>query len=122
MDKQFDIEDLNEELSVTNMANIFFVYDDNELGVNTKIYNINRTLNLLGLDNISNTLFKEYVVKDNDTWHLISYNHYGVVDLWWLVCKMNNINNPLDDPEVGAKLKILKNDLINEILNEIRES
>jgi hypothetical protein len=37
---------------------------------------------------------------------LISYNVYGTVQYWWIVCAANDIINPLIDIEVGAVLLI----------------
>jgi hypothetical protein len=37
---------------------------------------------------------------------LISYKVYGTVNYWWLLCFVNEIQNPLTDIEVGQLLKI----------------
>ena len=42
------------------------------------------------------------------------------MDLWWLICLANKINNPLNLAEVGQKLKIIKREFIKFILDEIR--
>jgi len=37
---------------------------------------------------------------------LISYNCYGVVDFWWLLMFINDIENPFTDLEEGMLLKV----------------
>lgn len=112
--KQIEIKDLqpSERIASNDMANVFNVYDDAELGFNYKTYSINRTINFVGIDNISSNLYSNYEVKMDDTWALISYKKYGTTRLWWLVCKMNSIFNPCENPIVGTKVKILKDEFV----------
>jgi hypothetical protein len=65
-------------------------------------------------------LYINYQVVDNDTWSLISYKNYGTTRLWWLICKMNNINNPTVSPEIGQIVKILNKDYVKAILEKIK--
>ncbi len=37
---------------------------------------------------------------------LISYKVYGTTEFWWVICLVNNINNPLVDIVPGMILKI----------------
>ena len=37
---------------------------------------------------------------------LISYKMYRTVKYWWLICYINNIDNPFADIKVGELLKI----------------
>lgn len=37
---------------------------------------------------------------------LISYNRYGTTELWWVVSRLNNIQDPLVGVPVGTKLRI----------------
>lgn len=121
--KQFEIAEL-EKISALNFANIFNVNDEPKLGVNYKTYNINRTLNFLDLDESStdnNALFESYRVNSGDTWTIISFKFYQTIELWWLVCKINNVIDPTTDPIVSKKIKVLKSSVVNEILTSIRE-
>jgi hypothetical protein len=66
--------------------------------------------------------YDEYTIQDGDDWALISYQFYDTTDLWWLVCKANNIINPLDIPVPGTKIKVLSSNIKNIILNDIKRS
>lgn len=52
-------------------------------------------------------------------WTVISYNEYGTIDLWWLICLTNNIFNPLIYPPNGSNLKIIKPEYLQLIINSI---
>ena len=121
MAKQNDNNNLK-KLDYRSLANIFNVYNTKKIEGNTKIYNLNRTVNVLGLDNIAEGNYFEYVVETSDTWTLISYKNYGTIRLWWLVLKMNNIIDPTQDPEVGTVLRLLNENLVNTLLTAIREN
>ena len=121
--KQFEVTEL-EDISTLNFANIFHVYDEPKLGVSYKTYNINRSLNFLELDNNStetNSFFTPYRVTLGDSWSTISFKFYQTIELWWLVAKINNITNPTIDPPIGAVIKVLKSEMVNEILQAVRE-
>lgn len=120
--KAFEITDLNYTLADTDLANLFNVYLDADLKENTLQFSINRTLNLTGLNNISKKYFTNYTVKEKDTWALISYKNYNTTRLWWLICKLNNVNNPLIDPESNTIIKILDKKFITYIQNTLKTS
>jgi hypothetical protein len=121
--KQFEVPEL-EDISTLNFANIFNVYDEPKLGSTYKTYNINRTINFLDLDSNStdnNSLFVKYLVQSGDSWSTISYKFYQTIELWWLVTKVNNFNNPTIDPVVGTNIRVLKSDFVNQILQTMSE-
>lgn len=37
---------------------------------------------------------------------LISFKLYGIIDYWWVICLVNNIDSPLEDIAVGTILTI----------------
>lgn len=113
--KQNDITDKSiEKLAAQNIENLFNVYDDN--GV--YFYNILRTINFP--DDVLANLYYTYVTNPGDTWPLISWNAYKDVKLWWIVCSLNNIQNPVAQPVAGTVLKILNPDIVREVLMEIK--
>lgn len=52
-------------------------------------------------------------------WTAISYNEYRTIDLWWLIALTNGIDNPIQYPVPGTTLKIIKPELVQNIINEI---
>lgn len=120
MAKQNDNSNLK-KLDYRSLANIFNIYNTKKLVGNTKIYNLNRTANIVGLDNIAEGNYFEYVIETGDTWPLISFKNYGTIKLWWLVLKMNGFVDPTVDPEIGTVLRLLDENLVNQLLTAIRE-
>lgn len=108
-----------DKIQTTNLANLFNVYQNKDLGNFSLTYAINRTFNIVGLENINRKYYNNYIVKNNDTWLSISYDAYGVNRLWWLVCKMNNIKDPTVDPVEGTQLILLKEQFVEDILNAL---
>jgi len=112
--------DLDESIMATDLANVFHVYEDENLGNFYLTYNINRTLAITGLDNVSKALVEDYTVKLGDTWTTIAYSRYSDTRLWWLVCKVNGIVDPTEQPTTGQKIKLLKDEVVKGILEEIK--
>jgi hypothetical protein len=114
--KQNEITDLP-KLSVFRYENFFNIYNDSESDM--RFYNLLRNINIFP----SNSAEVEdvYSVKYNDTWISISYKMYGTIDLWWLICSYNQITNPIELPEAGTQLKILKSDYVYLVLSELKK-
>ena len=124
--KQNDSDDIGVGLKPENFANLFNVYEDKDID-NAFAYAINRTLNITGLpndpnDDYNNSMFIYHNIQRDDTWKLISFQAYGTIDLWWLVCKVNSIIDPSEMPEVGTKIRILDSVYTSDILNTIRNT
>jgi len=64
--------------------------------------------------------YSTYETENVDFWEQISWKMYGIVELWWAICLMNNIRNPFEDMDIGINLNILKNDYMPQLLREIR--
>jgi nucleoid-associated protein YgaU len=72
--------------------------------------------NISELDDV----YKPYTVMDGDTWTLISHKMYKTVELWWFICKFNNIQNPFNQPTPNTIIKILDMQLVDSILSSLR--
>lgn len=53
-------------------------------------------------------------------WTAISYNEYRTMNLWWLICAVNQITNPVKYPAPGTQLKIIKTQFVRNILDNIK--
>jgi len=102
----------NKSLSKNNLANIFKVV---KIGKNS-YFNLSKTINFLNTDDLTSNMYSAYQVSVNDTWTIISYKFYNTIELWWLICKFNNIKDPLKMPSAGTFIKIPSTDLKNTIL------
>lgn len=96
---QNDIPDLV-TLDFARYENIFKLYKDSN---SIYFYNILNSIQVP--DNIDKQYF--YVVKINRKipWTTISYEQYATIDLWWLICLINKIDNPIKFVEPEPSLK-----------------
>lgn len=115
MTKQNDISDATYSLPPQAYENLFNVYEDND---GFYYYNLLRTINFpIELDTSSYT---EYEVVRNDTWQYIAWKAYRNVRLWWIIVSANQILDPTSRPEPGIKLKIIKPEVVRNLLNIIK--
>ena len=103
------------QLSDNSLASLFTVKNDGD------IYRFlaSRTLYVTGTDAMIPSLYNEYEVKEGDQWTLISYQFYGTVDLWWLICKFNDVKNPFEKPAAGTKLKMPTSEFAQAIVQQL---
>ena len=81
-------------------------------------YNILRTIRFPA--DLDNEFFFYYQVVGKDTWCRLSFNQYGTIQLWWLICLTNKIMNPVKFPDAGVVLKILKPQYVSEVIDQIK--
>jgi hypothetical protein len=110
--------DLDEVIRKTDLANIFHVYTLPDVP-NRLIYNISRTFNFEGLENISTDAFYEYRIQGVESWPTLAYKIYTDTRLWWILCKLNGVIDPTQPIETGSIVKILKEEIIFNILDNI---
>lgn len=82
----------------------------------TKFYKIEVVDGIAELDFLNNTLASFELTHDVDYYmvdiadigrpDLISYTNYGTEYYWWIICLVNNIENPFTDFFIGQKLII----------------
>jgi len=114
--KQNDIPTLP-TLSVLKLENLFNVYNNGA----HYFYNILGTVNIP--ENLDPATFVEYTVPAEDMpWTLISYKVYNTIDLWWLICSINNITNPIEFAKAGTTLKVLTPDYVASILQALKQT
>ncbi len=102
--KQNDINDNNVRvLNSYNYAQGFNVYQDQD-----GFYYYNLLKNVTFPENIASNLFTLVRPRPQELLPQFSYRVYDVVDLWWLIAKVNNIDNPLEtlNPEIPLKVII----------------
>jgi hypothetical protein len=115
---QNDIDNLA-RLNQYSFENIFKVYSDDETG--SYYYNIANTI--FFPEDISQDVYTTYRVPGRDmSWTNLSYIHYGTIRLWWLLCALNNVDNPMIFPEPGSEIKILKPSSLRDVMQQIQQS
>ena len=72
------------------------------------------------MEYIDSSLYSSYEVKSTDSWTTISHKHYNTTELWWLICKFNEIKNPFTELTEGKILKIPGETIKNYVLEMIK--
>jgi len=82
-------------------------------------YNIIKKISIP--DELQSEIYYELRINSNKPWTTLAHEVYGTQELWWLICLINNVYNPINNPELGAVYKIIKPDYVNPILIEIKK-
>jgi hypothetical protein len=116
--KQKDLSQLPNLTSLFRYENFFNIYTDTKPPLSgIYFYNLLRGIHVFPANDSS--LEDSYVTKFNDTWYLISNNYYKTMDLWWLVCEYNQIKDPTQMPPVGTSLKLLKQQYVWPVIQQL---
>lgn len=114
---QNDIPELP-RLTQYNFENLFKVYTDID-----DLYYYNITNSIFFPDDIANDAYFNYRISgSNVSWTYLSYIHYGTIKLWWILCTLNNVDNPMILPEPGTFVKILKPNALRDVLQQIQQN
>ena len=116
--KQNQITDLP-ALESSRYENLFNVYKDSD--TRSYFYNILSTINF-NTDNMSPAIYELYSVEAGDSYPYISYKQYGTINLWWLICAFNNIQDPTQLPSQGTYLKIVHREHVVNILTHVNNT
>jgi hypothetical protein len=108
----FDLENLN----LTRYENIFRIFNTGDK--NFYYYNIVKKIVIP--DNLDERLFYNVTLPNGTPLTTFSYNLYGTIDLWWLILIINNITNPIKGLPAGKKVKLLKPQFVEQILDSIQ--
>lgn len=110
------IEDLP-NLELYRYENIFKVYQTKE--GNYYFYNIIKNIKVP--KDISSDIFNTAILPENMPLTTLSFNVYGTTYLWWLICAINEIQNPFDPNNSGKTIKLIKKEYVKTILNAIKQ-
>ena len=104
-------------LEIYRYENIFKVFQTDDK--NFYFYNIINNIKMP--DNINDSVFDLMMLQSNIPLTTLSYQIYGTTYLWWLICIMNNIQNPFDINNSGKVIKVLKKQYLKPVLNAIKQ-
>ena len=93
---------------------IFNMYRDENVHY---AFNLSRTVNIPA--NIDDDFVFYTRVAGRKTWTQLSFDIYGTIRLWWLICLVNKIMNPVLLPDPGTVIKVIKPETVPSILESI---
>jgi hypothetical protein len=107
------------KLTMYDFENIFKIYLDDS--TQTLFYNIASTL--FFPSNLAKGAYYIYKVTGNNmSWTYLSHILYGTIDLWWVLCILNNVNNPMIFPAPGTNLNVLTPDTLRMVIQQIQQN
>lgn len=106
-----------ESIGSNRYENIFHVNQTEENGY--YFYNILRTVRLTSTD-LDEKFYFKFNVNRIMPYTALSYNFYGTTDLWWLICVINNIDNPIEFIEPGTTILMIKKQHISTVISAIK--
>ena len=101
------------ELSQYRFENIFRVFKDGKYN----FYNIMKTVSFPEI--LSERYYFTYTVDRSLPYTALSYMMYNTIELWWLICAVNKIDDPTSFITPGTRIKIIKQSEISTIIDEI---
>ena len=102
-------------LALTRYEKIFKVFNTGDK--NFFYYNIIKKISIP--NSLDSRLFLNIMLPKGLPLTTLSYNAYGTIDLWWLILIINNITNPIKDLPIGKKIKLIKPQFIEQVLDNI---
>lgn len=102
-------------LKQTDMANMFNAYKE---GTETFFY-MGRTLTFGNIEKLNEKYVIKHLWEDEDTWYRLAHKYYENSKLWWIICRANNVKNPLDPPDVGTTINIPVKGIMQSVINKI---
>jgi hypothetical protein len=112
--KSSDIPELA-TISSHSYERIFNVYTDDDFYA----YNINKTIHFP--DDLDPSFIDHIRISGKLAWSHISFKVYGTIKLWWLLCLVNKILNPVILPRPGMIIKIIKPAAVKHVIGQIDE-
>ena len=94
------------------------IFTQNNTEDNYTFYNILKTVNFP--KKISSSIVMDYTVTGSPTFANLSYKIYGTTTLWWLICLVNDIQNPVKLITPGTTIKVVKPTSLDSVLGQIQ--
>lgn len=112
---QNNISDLPQLVPV-RYENIFKVYKTSD---NQYFYNLTKAISLNNYE-VDDSKVNLVQVKKRSPWTTISFNNYKTIELWWLICLVNKIRNPVIIPAQGTYIKVVKPEYVKQVVADIK--
>lgn len=104
--------------NIYDFANLFNIYENPD---GSRFFNINRTVYVVGEEDMLPSIYTEYTVQYGDTWTNISYEKFGTIELWWIICKFNQISDPTELPIEGTVIRIPTREVVTIITDSMKK-
>lgn len=112
-----DIKNKTIEVTSENYENIFNIYTDEN-----DFYYFDILKKVDFPEDLDPAVYDYYMTVGDETYPYIAYKAYKNVKLWWLICAVNEIDDPTEQPRAGTLLKLIKPDYVKLVLAKINSN
>lgn len=105
-----------EDLSNVSQLKLFNILQDEN---GNKLQNVWRSYSLNDEVTGETVFYDTYEMENEEWWENISYSFYNTPNLWWVLCIMNNVENPFEEIEAGQETKILRGSYLYQLIKEM---
>lgn len=103
-----------------DLTNFFTVNEKTEKnGSVVTFFNLNDGVTIDGMDGLQKEQMKIYRCKSGDNLRFISHREYGSVHYWWMIAKMNHIQDAFEPLDGGREIYLLPKQHMNYIMDLI---
>ena len=102
-----------------SFLNIFNILVDNDRETNFQNIFRNYVLNEDVFTDVA--FFNTYEVANAEYWDNVSFGIYETPFLWWIISILNNIVNPFEELDAGDILKVLREDYVYVLSQDLEK-
>lgn len=115
-----EVEDYDYMPDRFDLTNFFTVEEKTERnGSVVTFFNLNDGVSIDGIEELRPEQMTKYRCRSGDNLRFISYREYGSIHYWWLIAKINHIEDALEPLEGGRELLLLPKQHMNYIMDLI---
>ena len=115
-----EVEDYDYMPDRFDLTNFFTVEEKTERnGSVVTFFNLNDGVSIDGIEELRPEQITKYRCRGGDNLRFISYREYGSIHYWWLIAKINHIEDVLEPLEGGRELLLLPKQHMNYIMDLI---
>ena len=113
-----EIDDYDYTPNTFDLTNFFTVVErrENDGSVST-FFNLNDGVSVDGVDELRPEQVKRYRCRSGDNLRFVSFRDYGSVHYWWLIAKINHIDDAFEPLDGGRMLILLPKEHMNYIMD-----
>lgn len=98
---------------MTNYSDIFNRYTNN----NFRFYLLSRSV--IFPDDKTLDIYRRHFVTEDTAWTVLSYEIYGTIDYWWVLCAINKADDEVFYAPSGQYVYYIREDALPNLLNQI---
>lgn len=115
-----EVEDYDYIPDRFDLTNFFTVEEKTEKnGSVVTFFNLNDGVSIDGIEELRPEQMTKYRCRSGDNLRFISHREYGSIHYWWLIAKINHIEDVLEPLEGGREILLLPRQHMNYIMDLI---